>query len=111
MTSALVERCVEVFEPRMFFNHYGTTEIYTFTYRRDQAAKPGCAGRPAVGVRLRLDEDGEILCHMARTRRSPATGTAPTPTRRRSATAGTTPATSAAWTRTATSGSSAAWTT
>jgi 2-furoate---CoA ligase len=65
MTSALVERCVEVFEPRLFFNHYGTTEIYAFTYQRDQAAKPGCAGRPAVGVRLRLTEEGEILCHMS----------------------------------------------
>jgi 2-furoate---CoA ligase len=65
MTSALVERCVEVFRPRMFFNHYGTTEIYAFTYQRDQAAKPGCAGRPAVGVRLRLAENGEILCHMS----------------------------------------------
>jgi 2-furoate---CoA ligase len=65
MTSALVERCVEVFRPRLFFNHYGTTEIYAFTYQRDQAAKPGCAGRPAVGVRLRLSEDGEIVCHMS----------------------------------------------
>jgi acyl-CoA synthetase (AMP-forming)/AMP-acid ligase II len=65
MTSALVERCVEVFRPRMFFNHYGTTEIYAFTYQRDQAAKPGCAGRPAVGVRLRLAESGEIVCHMS----------------------------------------------
>ncbi len=65
MTSALVERCVEVFRPRMFFNHYGTTEIYAFTYQRDQAAKPGCAGRPAVGVRLRLADNGEILVHMS----------------------------------------------
>ena len=65
MTSALVERCVEVFRPRMFFNHYGTTEIYAFAYHRDQAAKPGCAGRPAVGLRLRLAENGEILAHMS----------------------------------------------
>ena len=65
MTSALVERCVEVFRPRLFLNHYGSTEIYAFTYQRDQAAKPGCAGRPAVGVRLRLAESGEILCHMS----------------------------------------------
>jgi 2-furoate---CoA ligase len=65
MTSALVERCVEVFRPRMFFNHYGSTEIYAFTYQLDQEAKPGCAGRPAAGVRLRLAESGEILCHMS----------------------------------------------
>ena len=64
MTSALVERCVEVFRPRLFVNHYGSTEIYTFSVHRDQAAKPGCAGRPALNARLRLGENGEILCHM-----------------------------------------------
>src|SRR5207245_3342035 len=26
-----------------------------------------CAGRPAVGVRLRVDDSGEILCHMSST--------------------------------------------
>ena len=65
MTSALVERCVEVFRPRLFVNHYGSTEIYTFSVQRDQAAKPGCAGRPSLNARLRLDEGGEILCHMS----------------------------------------------
>jgi 2-furoate---CoA ligase len=64
MTSALVERCVEVFRPRLFVNYYGSTEIYTFSIHLDQAAKPGCAGRPSLGARLRLDESGEILCHM-----------------------------------------------
>ena len=39
----------------MFVNHYGSTEIYTFSIGRDQAAKPGCAGRPAVNTRLRLE--------------------------------------------------------
>jgi 2-furoate---CoA ligase len=64
MTSALVERCVEVFRPRLFVNHYGSTEIYTFSVHRDQAAKPGCAGRPSMNARLRLDESGEILSGM-----------------------------------------------
>ena len=32
---------------------------------RDQAAKPGCAGRPSIHARLRLGEDDEILCHMS----------------------------------------------
>jgi len=64
MTSALVERCVEVFRPRLFVNYYGSTEIYTFSVHRDQAAKPGCAGRPSMNARLRLDENGEILCGM-----------------------------------------------
>jgi 2-furoate---CoA ligase len=65
MTSALVERCVEVFRPQLFLNHYGSTEIYAFSYQRDQAAKPGCAGQPAVGVRLQVAKSGEILCHMS----------------------------------------------
>jgi 2-furoate---CoA ligase len=65
MPSTLVERCVEVFHPRLFVNYYGSTEIYTFSVHRDQAAKPGCAGRPSIGARLRIDENGEILCHMS----------------------------------------------
>ena len=65
MTSSLAERCAEVFQPRLFVNHYGSTEIYTFSVQRDQAGKPGCAGRPALNARLRLDESGEILCHMS----------------------------------------------
>jgi 2-furoate---CoA ligase len=65
MTSALVERCIEAFSPRLFVNHYGSTEIYTYSIDRDQAAKPGCAGRPALNARLRLGEEGEVLCHMS----------------------------------------------
>ncbi len=65
MTSALVERCVATFAPRLFVNHYGSTEIYTYSVHRDQRAKPGCAGRPALNARLKLGEDGEILCHMS----------------------------------------------
>jgi 2-furoate---CoA ligase len=65
MTTALVEQCVQAFSPRLFVNHYGSTEIYTYSIHRDQAAKPGCAGRPALNARLRLGENGEILCHMS----------------------------------------------
>jgi 2-furoate---CoA ligase len=64
MTRSLVERCCAVFRPRLFVNHYGSTEIYTFSIHRDQAAKPGCAGRPALNARLRLGENGEIECHL-----------------------------------------------
>ena len=64
MTSSLVERCCEVFRPQIFVNHYGSTEIYTFSVHRDQAAKPGCAGRAALNARLRLGENGEIECHL-----------------------------------------------
>jgi 2-furoate---CoA ligase len=64
MTSSLVERCVEGFRPEIFVNHYGSTEIYTFSVHRDQAAKPGCAGRPALNAQLRLGDYDEIECHL-----------------------------------------------
>jgi 2-furoate---CoA ligase len=65
MTSSLVQHCAEVFQPEVFVNHYGSTEVYTFTIGRDQRSKPGCAGRPAVNTRLRLVEDGEIAVHLS----------------------------------------------
>ena len=67
MTSALAERVSAAFDPEVFVNHYGSTEIYTFSVHRDQRAKPGCAGRPSLNARLRLDPpgEGEILCHMS----------------------------------------------
>ena len=80
MTSALVERCVEVFALESFVNHYGSTEVYTYSVHFDQRAAPGCAGRPATNARLRLvlpepgagpddevepGETGEIICHLS----------------------------------------------
>ncbi len=67
MTSALVDGVSAALEPEIFVNHYGSTEIYTFSVQRAQRAKPGCAGRTALNARLRLDPpgDGEILCHMS----------------------------------------------
>jgi 2-furoate---CoA ligase len=67
MTGALVEKVAAAFDPEIFVNHYGSTEIYTFSVHRDQRAKPGCAGRASVNARLRLDppREGEILCHMS----------------------------------------------
>jgi 2-furoate---CoA ligase len=67
MTSALVEKIAAGFGPEIFVNHYGSTEIYTFSVHRSQRAKPGCAGRPALNTRLRLHppREGEILCHMS----------------------------------------------
>jgi 2-furoate---CoA ligase len=64
MSSSLVAVCVEAFAPQVFVNHYGSTEIYTFSVQRNQAAKPGCAGRPALNAKLRLGENGEIECHL-----------------------------------------------
>jgi 2-furoate---CoA ligase len=65
MTSTLVRRCAQTFAPDVFVNHYGSTEIYTFTIGRDQVGKPGCAGRPAVNTRLRLEANGEICVNLS----------------------------------------------
>ncbi|WP_406690259.1 class I adenylate-forming enzyme family protein [Saccharopolyspora sp. ID03-671] len=54
MTPALAESLVDALEPEVFVNHFGSTEIYTFTIGPDVAAKPGCAGRPGVFTRVRL---------------------------------------------------------
>jgi 2-furoate---CoA ligase len=79
MTSSLVRRCVEAFAPEVFVNHYGSTEIYTFSVHREQAAKPGCAGRASMNAVLRLvstdgdagpddvvapGEEGEVICRL-----------------------------------------------
>jgi 2-furoate---CoA ligase len=79
MTTALVQRCLDVFSPRIFVNHYGSTEIYTFSVHREQAAKPGCAGRASLSTQLRLvrpeigarpdelvahGEEGQIICRL-----------------------------------------------
>jgi 2-furoate---CoA ligase len=65
MTSTMVARCVAAFAPEVFVNHYGSTEVYTFSIGRDQAGKPGCAGRPAVNTRLKFEPGGEICVHMS----------------------------------------------
>jgi len=49
----------------VFVNHYGSTEVYTFSIGADQRSKPGCAGRPALNTRLKLEPDGEICAHLA----------------------------------------------
>jgi 2-furoate---CoA ligase len=54
MLAALTEACVKVFRPHVFVNHYGSTEIYTFSVRPDAHLRPGSAGRPGVHSALRV---------------------------------------------------------
>src|SRR5262245_40660123 len=54
MLAPLTEACVKAFQPRVFVNHYGSTEIYTFSVRPDVHLKPGCAGRPGIHSTLRV---------------------------------------------------------
>ncbi len=65
MTSTMVSRCVEAFAPEVFVNHYGSTEVYTFSIGPDQVRKPGCAGRPAVNTRMKIEAGGEICVHLS----------------------------------------------
>jgi 2-furoate---CoA ligase len=54
MTPFLAQKLTEALAPERFVNHFGSTEIYTFTIGPDGAAKPGCAGRAGVFSRVRL---------------------------------------------------------
>jgi 2-furoate---CoA ligase len=80
MTGALVEQCTDFFEPDVFVNHYGSTEIYCYTIGGNQRRKPGNAGQASINARLRLvsmasdsspydfvaaGTEGQIICHMS----------------------------------------------
>lgn len=54
MTPALAEELVKRLQPKALVNHYGSTEIYTFTIGPDGVRKPGCAGRAGLFSRVRL---------------------------------------------------------
>ncbi|WP_091509573.1 MULTISPECIES: class I adenylate-forming enzyme family protein [Amycolatopsis] len=54
MTTALAGQLTEALRPRKFVNHFGSTEIYTFSVGPNAAAKPGSAGRAGVFSRIRL---------------------------------------------------------
>lgn len=54
MSSSLCQQLVETIRPEVFINHYGSSEIYTFSVADDAAAKPGAAGRAGVFGRWRV---------------------------------------------------------
>ncbi len=54
MHDALLQRLDEAFRPELFVNHYGSSEIYTFSINQDAVAKPGSAGRAGINSRLRV---------------------------------------------------------
>ena len=56
MLAALAESCANAFRPDVFVNHYGSTEIYTFSVCPAAHTRPGCAGRPGVHSKLRVVE-------------------------------------------------------
>ncbi|MEJ8571463.1 AMP-binding protein [Microbaculum marinum] len=78
MTDGLLRKLAEAFRPELFVNHYGSSEIYTFTIEDDAPAKPGSAGRAGLNQIIRVvrlgaagpndlaatGEEGEIIALM-----------------------------------------------
>src|SRR5947209_3456205 len=54
MTDALLRRLADAFKPELFVNHYGSSEIYTFTIDQTAPAKPGSAGRAGINQMVRV---------------------------------------------------------
>ena len=54
MTEALLKKLEAAFRPDLFVNHYGSSEIYTFTIEQNAAAKPGSAGRAGINQLIRV---------------------------------------------------------
>lgn len=79
MSEGLLRRVEAAFRPELFVNHYGSSEIYTFTIAQDAVAKPGSAGRAGLNARIRVlrlgakradelaaaGEEGEIIAELA----------------------------------------------
>jgi 2-furoate---CoA ligase len=79
MTDGLLKKLNEAFRPDLFVNHYGSSEIYTFTIDQDAVAKPGCAGKAGINQHVRVvklnaasaedvaapNEEGEIVALLA----------------------------------------------
>lgn len=54
MTSTLTKACFERFHPQLFVNHFGSSEVYTFTICSWLDRKPTCAGRPGFHEDVRI---------------------------------------------------------
>lgn len=79
MTDGLLRKLDAAFRPDLFVNHYGSSEIYTFTIDQDAVRKPGSAGRSGINQMIRVvrlgansaddlaapGEEGEIVAILA----------------------------------------------
>jgi len=54
MTDGLLKRLNEAFAPGLFVNHYGSSEVYTFTIEQNAAGKPGSAGKAGLNTEIRV---------------------------------------------------------
>jgi 2-furoate---CoA ligase len=79
MTDGLLKKLQAAFRPDLLVNHYGSSEIYTFTIEPNAPAKPGSAGRAGINQMVRVvklgaksvdelaapGEEGEIIALLA----------------------------------------------
>jgi 2-furoate---CoA ligase len=79
MTDGLLRKLADAFRPDLFVNHYGSSEIYTFTIDQDAPAKPGSAGKAGINQQIKVvrlnatsvdevaavGEEGEIVALLA----------------------------------------------
>jgi 2-furoate---CoA ligase len=56
MSDGLLKRVDAAFRPALFVNHYGSSEIYTFTTEPRAVAKPSSAGKAGLNQRIRVIE-------------------------------------------------------
>jgi 2-furoate---CoA ligase len=54
MTDGLLKELQAAFNPELFVNHYGSSEIYTFTIDQNATNKPGSAGRAGINQMVRV---------------------------------------------------------
>src|SRR6266849_9079339 len=54
MTDGLLRDLRDAFKPDLFVNHYGSSEIYSFTIEQNAPAKPGSAGRAGINQMVRV---------------------------------------------------------
>jgi 2-furoate---CoA ligase len=79
MTDGLLQTLQAAFKPDLFVNHYGSSEVYTFTIDQNATANPGSAGRAGINQMVRIvklgaksvdeiaatGEEGEIIALLA----------------------------------------------
>ena len=58
MTDGLLQALTATFNPDLFVNHYGSSEVYTFTINQEAARKPGSAGRAGINQHIRVVQLG-----------------------------------------------------
>ena len=54
MPEGLLRRLDDAFRPDLFVNHYGSSEIFTFSFDQAATEKPGSAGRAGLNARIRV---------------------------------------------------------